>query len=367
MQQPDFFARYAAVMFETAESRRGLGTAIMKYATKILQQRAVFMPDKDTGNGDAATATALEQQNHGTDKGDARPDGQKERPPRPPQDGPPGMSGQPNRSSAAPTKQAPAAEAAPTQEASKPAQDGQAPGTKQQRSRSSAAPESGAKRPRASGGATRGEGEEGEVGAASKKPAFREGFSHKRVTELLADKVSILNDPFEAFIWTICVQLDTKYFLAVVEAEDDGSEATTWLKVKAKMDLEYCDTQRLANLCAGSKKAGRPEEQVWGPSAVTFANWLANHEKPKVCDIIFLHLPVELSVSSYLSFILSVCCSFSCFPLNSLVFHFCLYLYLSFSLSLFLPFLSSLSFSFSFSLALPLCWMLLLSVEFSFS
>ena len=55
-----------------------------------------------------------------------------------------------------------------------------------------------------------------------------------------------------------------------MEAEDDGSEATTWLKVKAKMDLEYCDTQRLANLYAGSKKAGRPEEQVWGPSAVTF-------------------------------------------------------------------------------------------------
>jgi len=119
MQQPDFFARYAAVMFETAESRRGLGTAIMKYATKILQQRAVFMPDKDTGNGDAATATALEQQNHGTDKGDARPDGQKERPPRPPQGGPLGTSGQTNRSSAEPTTQAPAAKAAPTQKSTK--------------------------------------------------------------------------------------------------------------------------------------------------------------------------------------------------------------------------------------------------------
>jgi len=194
-----------------------LGTAIMKYATKILQQRAGAMPDGDTGNGDAATATAAEQQNHGTDKGDASPDGQKEKPLPPPQDGPPGTSGQQHRSSAAPTKKAPTAEAAPTQKAPKPAQDGQEPDTKQQRSRSSAAPESGTKRARASGGGTRGGGEEREVGAASKKPAFREGFSHKRVTELLADKLSILNEPSEAFVLTICVQLDTKYFLAVVE------------------------------------------------------------------------------------------------------------------------------------------------------
>jgi len=34
MQQPDFFTKYTAVVFETAESRRGLGTAIMKYARK---------------------------------------------------------------------------------------------------------------------------------------------------------------------------------------------------------------------------------------------------------------------------------------------------------------------------------------------
>jgi len=137
------------------------------------------------------------------------------------------------------------------------------------------------------------------VGAASKKPAFRKRFSHKRVTELLADKVSILNDPFEAFIWTICVQLDTKSFLAVVEAEDDGSEA-----------------------------------KQWGRSAVTFANWLADHEKLKVCKIVFLHLSVGLFVSFSLSFVLSVSCSFSCFPLNSLLFGFCLYLYPSLSLSL---------------------------------
>jgi len=72
-------------------------------------------------------------------------------------------------------KHVPAAEAAPTQKAPKPAQDGQEPGTNQQRSRSSAAPESGTKRPRASEGGTRKGGEEREVGAASKKPAFREG------------------------------------------------------------------------------------------------------------------------------------------------------------------------------------------------
>ena len=89
---------------------------------------------------------------------------------------------------------------------------------------------------------------------------------------------------------------------------------------------------------------------------------LWNYLSPSLCWI---------SVSFSLSFILSVSCSFSCFPLNSLVFCFCLYLYFPLSLSLSLPFslllLSSLSFSFSFSLTLPLCWMLLLSVEFSFS
>ena len=61
IQQPDFFAKYAAVVFQTAESRRGLGSGIMKYATKILQQRAGAVPDADTGNGDAAIANALEQ------------------------------------------------------------------------------------------------------------------------------------------------------------------------------------------------------------------------------------------------------------------------------------------------------------------
>jgi len=153
------------------------------------------------------------------------------------------------------------------------------------------------------------------------------------------------------------VQLDKKYFLAVNEAEDDGSEATTWLKVKATMDLEYCDTDRLASLYAGSKKAGRPEEQVWGRSVVTLANWPADHEKPKVCEIVFLHLSVEFSVSFSLSFILSVSCSFSCFPLNSLLFCFCLSLYPALAFSLSLPFslLSSFSFPFSFSLGLTLC------------
>ena len=277
-------AKYAAVVFKTVESRRGLGSAIMKYATKILQQRAGAIPDADTGNWDAATANALEQQNHGTD---ARPDGQKERPPQPPQDGPPGTSGQQHRSSAAPTKKAPTAEAAPTQTAPKPAHKGQEPGTQKQCSSSSVAPESGTKRARVGGGGTHGEGEGGEVGAASKKPAFRKGFSLQKVTEMLADKVSILKDPFEAFVWTMCAHLDTKYFLAVVEAEDEGSEMTTWLKVKAKMDLENCDTERLAKIFVGAKNAGRPEGQVWGPAAVTFANWLADHEKPKVCEIIF--------------------------------------------------------------------------------
>ena len=32
MQQPEFFAQYAALAFETAAIRRGVGTAIMKYA-----------------------------------------------------------------------------------------------------------------------------------------------------------------------------------------------------------------------------------------------------------------------------------------------------------------------------------------------
>jgi len=41
----------------------------------MLQQRAGAMP----GNGDAATASTLEQQNHGTDKGAAHPDGQKKK------------------------------------------------------------------------------------------------------------------------------------------------------------------------------------------------------------------------------------------------------------------------------------------------
>jgi len=326
-----------------------------------LQQRAGAMPDGDTGNGDAATAIAVEQQNHGTDNGEARPDSQKEKPPRPPQDGPPGTSGQFK-------KHVPAAEAAPTQKAPKPAQNGQEPGTNKQRSRSSATPESGTKRPRASEGNTCGGGVEGEVGATSKKPAFREGFSHKRVTKLLADKVSILNDPFEAFLWTMCVQLDTKYFLAVVEAEDDGSKATTWLKVKTKMDLENCDTERLAKLYAGSKKAGRPAGQEWGQSAVTFGNGLADHEKPNVCEIIFLHLSVELFISFALSFILSVSCSCSCFLLDSLVFCLCLYLYPSLFLSL-SPVLC-LKFPFFFSpcsLPLLLCWMLLLSDELHFS
>jgi len=192
MQQPDFFAKYAAVVFETAASRRSLGTAIMKFGTKMLQpQRA----GEDTGNGDAATATALEQQNHGTDKGDASPDGQKQRPPQPPQDGPPARSGQP-----APKKQAPAEEAAPTQTAPKPAQDGQEPGTKPQRSCNSAAPKAGSIRSRGAGGGTRGGGEEEEVGAASKKPAFRKGFSHEIVTELLADKVSFSMTPLKRFL-----------------------------------------------------------------------------------------------------------------------------------------------------------------------
>ena len=59
-----------------------------------------------------------------------------------------------------------------------------------------------------------------------------------------------MNDLFEAFVWMSFVHLDSKYFLALVEAEDDGSVVTTWLKMKAKMDLEYCETNRLARLYA---------------------------------------------------------------------------------------------------------------------
>jgi len=70
---------------------------------------------------------------------------------------------------------------------------------------------------------------------------------------------------------------------------------------------------------------------------------------------------------------LSFCLCFAlylAFPWILLFFVFvCIFIFLFLSLSL--PFslllLSSLSFSFSFSLAFPLCWMLLLSVEFSFS
>ena len=130
------------------------------------------------------------------------------------------------------------------------------------------------------------------------------------------------------------VHLDSKYFLALVEAEDDGSVVTTWLKMKAKMDLEHCETNRLARLYAGNMKAGRPEEQIWGRSDVTFANWLADHEKPKVCEIVFLFLSVEFSVSFSLSSILSVSCSFSFSPLNYLSVSFCLSLSPSLSLSL---------------------------------
>jgi len=56
-----FFAQYAAHVFETAASRRGLGTAIMKYATKMLQQRAGAMPDDDTENGDTAPGPAAQE------------------------------------------------------------------------------------------------------------------------------------------------------------------------------------------------------------------------------------------------------------------------------------------------------------------
>jgi len=92
------------------------------------------------------------------------------------------------------------------------------------------------------------------VGVAPKIPAFREGFFPVIVTELLAVKVSILNDHFEVFLWTSFVHLDNKYFLAVVKAEDDRSEATTRLKVKATIDLTYCDTERLAHLYAEQRK-----------------------------------------------------------------------------------------------------------------
>jgi len=60
-QTPDFFAQYASHVFETAASRRGLGTAIMKYATKMLQQRAGAMPDDDTENGDTAPGPAAQE------------------------------------------------------------------------------------------------------------------------------------------------------------------------------------------------------------------------------------------------------------------------------------------------------------------
>jgi len=154
------------------------------------------------------------------------------------------------------------------------------------------------------------------------------------VTKSLSNQVSILNDPFEAFVWMSFVHLDNKSFLALVEAEDVKSNATIWLKMKTKMDLEYCETDQLARLYAGQSKTGRPEEQVWGQSAIMFANRLADHEKPKVCEIIFLHLSFEFPISFSFSFLLSVSCSFSFFSLNSLFVSFCLSLSPSPSLSL---------------------------------
>ena len=78
------------------------------------------------------------------------------------------------------------------------------------------------------------------------------------------------------------VRWDSQYFLALMKAEECGSDAATWVKIKAKMDLDYSETDRVAKLYAGSVKGGRPEEQMRDQSAVTFANWLADHEQAKV-------------------------------------------------------------------------------------
>ena len=135
------------------------------------------------------------------------------------------------------------------------------------------------------GGGTNGKGVEGGEGAAASKAASREGFSKQKVTCLLSNKKSLLNDPFEAFVWVSFVRWDSQYFLALMEAEECGSDAATWVKIKAKMDLDHSETDRVAKLYAGSVKGGRLEEQMRDQSAVTFANWLADHEQAKVCDI----------------------------------------------------------------------------------
>jgi hypothetical protein len=105
------------------------------------------------------------------------------------------------------------------------------------------------------------------------------------VTNLLNNKQSLLNDPFEAFVWVSFVRWDSQYFLALMEAEECGSDAATWVKIKAKMDLDYSETDRVAKVYTSSAKGGRPRAQMWDQSAVTFANWLADHEQAKVCDI----------------------------------------------------------------------------------
>ena len=134
------------------------------------------------------------------------------------------------------------------------------------------------------GGGTNGKGVEGGEGAAASKLASREGFSKQKVTCLLSNKKSLLNDPFEAFVWVSFVRWDS-HFLALMEAEECGSDADTWVKIKAKMDLDYSETDRVAKVYTSSAKGGRPRAQMWDQSAVTFSNWLADHEQAKVCDI----------------------------------------------------------------------------------
>jgi len=120
----------------------------------------------------------------------------------------------------------------------------------------------------------------------SSKQAGLEEFSKETVTQLFSFEESLLNDPFEAFVFVSFVHLDSRYFLAHMEAEDNVSNAMrkvhnphTWLSMKAKMDLEYCETDHLAKLYAGKRGAGQPEGQEWYPSTVTFANWPIGWQK----------------------------------------------------------------------------------------
>ena len=200
-QKPDFFAQYAAHAFETAANRRGLGTAIMRYATKMLQQRASAIPDDDTENEDTATGPASQLEKppppSSVDNGQG---GMGPTPAKDSRGGGEGTSGEgaegeggaaasglgqtPKPLVAAPTKPAPAAASA------------------KEVKRAGYSDDTQGKRFRGRGAGTSGKGVEGGEGTAASKPASREGFSKHKVTYLLSNKKSLLNHVIDVSLIT---------------------------------------------------------------------------------------------------------------------------------------------------------------------